>query len=149
MALTDRYQSTGSAAEGSLLRYLVWGLAVTQTVGYGVLYYAFAVVLSPIARDLHTSTAAVTGAMTLSVVVAAAVGVPYGRWLDRHGGRTLMTAGSLAGVAAVLAWSRIDQLWQLYAAFVLIGASSPPASMRPPFRSSSRSRRRRVATAPC
>jgi MFS family permease len=62
--------------------------------------------------------------MTVSVVTAAAAGVPCGRWLDRRGGRALMTGGSLLGVAAVLAWSRVDQLWQLYAVFVLIGLAS-------------------------
>jgi MFS family permease len=105
-------------------RPLVVGLAVSQTVGYGVLYYAFAVLLTPIATDLDTSPAAVTGALTLSILVAAAAGVPCGRWLDRHGGRALMTAGSLLGVGAVLAWSRVDAVWQLYAVFVLIGLST-------------------------
>ena len=100
---------------------LILGLAVTQTVGYGVLFYAFAVLLTPIADDLHTSTAAVAGALTTSIVVAAAAAIPCGRWLDRHGGRALMTAGSVIGVAAVLGWSQVHQLWQLYAVFVLIG----------------------------
>jgi MFS family permease len=100
---------------------LILGLAVTQTVGYGVLFYAFAVLLIPIADDLHTSTAAVAGALTTSIVVAAAAAIPCGRWLDRHGGRALMTVGSVIGVAAVLGWSQVHQLWQLYAVFVLIG----------------------------
>ncbi len=39
-------------------RRLIATLAITQTVGYGVLYYAFAVFLTPIATDLHTSTTA-------------------------------------------------------------------------------------------
>jgi MFS family permease len=100
---------------------LILGLAVTQTVGYGVLFYAFAVLLTPIADELHTSTAGVAGALTTSIVVAAAAAIPCGRWLDRHGGRALMTAGSVIGVAAVLGWSQVQQLWQLYGVFVLIG----------------------------
>jgi predicted MFS family arabinose efflux permease len=103
---------------------LIAGLALTQTVGYGVLYYAFAVLITPIAEELRTSTAVVTGALTTSVVVSAAAAIPVGRWLDRHGGRALMTAGSALGVAAVLAWSQVHQAWQLYAVFVLIGLSS-------------------------
>ena len=105
-------------------RRLIGGLAITQTVGYGVLYYAFAVLIAPIADDLHTSTAVVTGALTSSVVVSAGAAMPVGRWLDRHGGRALMTAGSALGVAAVVAWSRVLQPWQLYAVFVLIGLAS-------------------------
>lgn len=105
-------------------RRLVAVLAVTQTVGYGVLYYAFSVLLTPMAADLHTSTARVTGALTVSVLVAAAAAIPVGRWLDRHGGRALMTAGSALGVAAVVAWSQVRTVGQLYAVFVVIGLAS-------------------------
>lgn len=105
-------------------RLLIATLAITQTVGYGVLFYAFSVLLTPIAADLHTSTATVTGAATVSILVAAGAAIPMGRWLDRHGGRALMTAGSILGVATVLAWSQVDSVWQLYAVFVLIGLAS-------------------------
>jgi predicted MFS family arabinose efflux permease len=98
--------------------------AVTQTVGYGVLYYAFSVLLTPIAADLHASTAHVTVALTVSVLVAAAAAIPVGRWLDRHGGRALMSAGSILGVAAVVAWSQVRTTGQLYAVFGLIGLAS-------------------------
>jgi predicted MFS family arabinose efflux permease len=108
---------------GRTVTLLVAVLAVTQTIGYGVLSYAFAVLLTPVAADLHTTTAAVTGAFTISIVTSAAAAIPVGRWLDRHGGRGLMTAGSLLGVAAVLAWSQVRHVWQLYPVFVLIGVA--------------------------
>ncbi len=96
-------------------------LAVTQTTGYGVLMYAFPVLLAPIAVDLHTNTATVTGGYTMSIVTGAVAAIPAGRWLDRHGGRALMTLGSVLAVLAVLAWSQVTQVWQLYAVFALIG----------------------------
>lgn len=97
--------------------------AVTQTLGYGCLYYAFAVLLHPIAADLHTSTAAVTGALTTAVLAWAAFAVPAGRWLDRHGGRAIMTAGSAAGVLLLVAWSQVHEVWQLYLVFAGLGAA--------------------------
>jgi MFS family permease len=103
---------------------LVAVFAVTQTVGYGVLYYAFSVLLVPVATDLRISTARVTGALTLSVLVGAAAAVPVGRWLDRHGGRALMTAGSTLGVLAVVGWSQVRTVEQMYAVFLLIGLAS-------------------------
>jgi len=109
---------------GRTVTPLVAVLAVTQTVGYGVLSYAFTVLLTPIAADLHTTTAAVTGAFTTSVVTSAAAAIPVGRWLDRHGGRSLMTAGSVLGLVAVLAWSQVRHVWQLYPVFVLIGVAA-------------------------
>jgi len=101
--------------------WIVAALAVTQTVGYGVLYYAFAVLLHPMAAGLHASTTAVTGALTASVLAGAVMAVPVGRWLDRHGGRALMTAGSVAATLLVAAWSRVHTLAQLYAVLIGIG----------------------------
>jgi hypothetical protein len=105
-------------------RPLVAALAITQTIGYGALCYAFAVFLVPIAADLHTSTTAVTGAFTASVLTSAVLAVPVGRWLDQRGGRALMTFGSLLGTVLLLVWSQTDQLWQLYAVQIGIGAAS-------------------------
>lgn len=107
-----------------MARRLVGTLAVTQAAGYGVLFYTFAVFLAPIAAELHTSTTVVTGAFTVSVLVSAAAAVPIGRWIDKRGGRGLMTLGSAVGAAAVMAWSQVHAVWQLYAVLVLIGLSS-------------------------
>lgn len=105
--------------------------AVTQTAGYGCLYYTFPVLLHPIAADLHTSTAAVTGALTTALLASAAVAMPVGRWLDRHGGRALMTTGSAAGALLLVAWSQIQTLWQLYAVFAALGVAMAMALYEP------------------
>jgi len=116
-ATTGRIRGRSSAR-------LVAVLAVTQTVGYGVLYYAFSVLITPMSADLRADTAQLSAALTISVLVAAGAAVPVGRWLDRHGGRALMTAGSALGVVAVAAWSQVRTVGQLYAVFVLIGLAS-------------------------
>ena len=110
---------------------IVAAFAVTQTVGYGCLYYAFAVLLHPIAADLHTSTATVTGALTTAVLAWAAMAVPVGRWLDRHGGRALMTTGSTAGALLLVGWSQVQALWQLYAVFAALGTAMAMALYEP------------------
>lgn len=102
-------------------RWIVAALAVTQTTGYGVLYYAFSVFLTPMTRDLHASNAQIAAALTLSILIAALSAPIAGRWLDARGGRGLMTVGSLLGAGAVLAWSRVESLPQLYAVFALMG----------------------------
>lgn len=110
---------------------IVAGFAVTQTAGYGCLYYTFPVLLHPIAADLHTSTAAVTGALTTALLASAAMAVPVGRWLDRHGGRALMTTGSAAGALLLATWSQVQTLWQLYAVFAALGAAMAMALYEP------------------
>ncbi|MDI1463335.1 MFS transporter [Catellatospora sp. KI3] len=105
-------------------RRLIAVLAVTATVGYGVLYYTFSVVLHPIAADLHTSTAVITGAYTVSVLAAALAAIPVGRYLDRRSARGLMTAGAALGSVAVAGLSQATAVWHVYAAFALIGLAS-------------------------
>jgi MFS family permease len=99
-------------------------LAISQTVGYGVLFYAFSVFLVPTARDLHTSVPVVTGALTCSLLAAAVAAVPVGRYLDRHGGRLLMSTGSIAASVLVVGWSQVGAVWQLYAVWIGIGVAS-------------------------
>ena len=74
---------------------IVAAFAVTQTIGYGSLYYAFAVLLHPIAGGLHTSAAVVTGAFTTAILAQAAAAVPVGRWLDRHERRRRHASGQI------------------------------------------------------
>ncbi|MER7505574.1 MFS transporter [Nonomuraea pusilla] len=105
-------------------RRLVAALAVTQTVGFGVLYYVFSVLLDPMTRDLRASASQVALALTLSVLVSALCAPFAGRWLDARGGRLLMTAGSVLGTLALLAWSRVENVVQLYAVFAAVGVAS-------------------------
>lgn len=112
---------------------IVAALAVTQTAGYGVLYYSFAVLLRPIAVALHASTATVTGAMTGSILAGAVMAVPVGRWLDRHGGRALMTTGSLVATGLLVLWSQVQQVWQLYAVLIGIGVTGAMVLYEPAF----------------
>ncbi|MFC6900217.1 MFS transporter [Nonomuraea dietziae] len=102
---------------------IVAALAVTQTIGYGVLSYAFSVFLTPMAADLQAGTAQIAAALTTAILVAALCAPLVGRLLDTYGGRGLMSAGSVLGTLAVLAWSRVDSLLQLYAVFAAIGVA--------------------------
>ncbi|GAA4923695.1 MFS family permease [Nonomuraea thailandensis] len=114
-------QQGGGPPRSRHSRRVVAALAVTQTIGYGVLYYAFSVFLVPMAHDLHATNAQVAAALTVSVLITAVCAPLAGRWLDAHGGRALMTLGSLLGTGAVLAWSQVTALWQLYLVFAAIG----------------------------
>ena len=58
-------------------------------------------------RDLGYSAAQLTGAFSLALAVSAVAGVAVGRYLDRHSPRALMTVGSIAGAALVVAWSQV------------------------------------------
>ena len=112
---------------------IVAALAITSTIGYGTLYYAYAVLLGPMAASLDASTTTVTGALTASVLAGALMAIPVGRWLDRRGGRALMTAGSITATALLIAWSQVQTIGQLYAVMIGIGITGAMVLYEPAF----------------
>lgn len=102
---------------------LVWGLAVVQMVGWGATYFAFPAFVKPMQAEFGWSTTAIAGALTSGLLVADLVSIPAGQWLDRHGGRGIVTAGSILAALALAAWSRISSLAELYVVMALIGVA--------------------------
>ncbi|MEV4102444.1 MFS transporter [Nonomuraea sp. NPDC049649] len=133
LAVDATAPGTGGGGRFSHGWRIVAALAVTQTIGYGVLYYAFSVFLVPMSRDLRASGTQVAAALTLAVLTTALCAPLAGRWLDARGGRGLMTAGSVLGTAALLAWSRVESLPQLYAVFLAVGVASAMVLYEPAF----------------
>jgi MFS family permease len=112
---------------------MVWALAVTETVSYGVLYYSFAAFLLPMQHSLGWSQTALTGAFSVSVLVTGVAAVPAGAWLDRHGARALMTAGSVLAAGCVLSWAAASTVPVLYVAFAGIGLAGAAVLYEPAF----------------
>src|SRR6185295_12812836 len=90
-------------------------LCVTETVSWGIMYYGFAVFLRPMEEALGWSRVALTGAFSAGLLVSALAAVPVGRWIDRHGGRALMTLGSIAGTLLMVAWAHVHDVVGFYA----------------------------------
>ena len=65
--------------------------------------------------------------------MAGVAGIGVGRYLDRHGPRALMTAGSVAGALLVLAWSRVEGLAAFYALWIGIGLVMATVLYEPAF----------------
>ena len=112
---------------------VVGTLAATETVSWGVLFYAFSVFLVPMEAELGWSPAALTGAYSLALLVSGLVALPVGRWVDRHGPRVLMTVGSTAGALLVLAWATVDGLLAYYLIWVGIGLAMAATLYEPAF----------------
>lgn len=98
-------------------------LALTTTVSYGVLYYAYAVFLPAMERDLNLTRAQTGGAFSLALFVSGLAAPLVGRVVDRRGARLVMALGSLLGTLLVLAWSRVTTLPALYATWLLMGVA--------------------------
>ena len=112
---------------------LVVTLGVTATVSYGILWYGFAAFITPMGAELGWSKTQITGAFSLAQLVAGASAIPIGRWVDRHGARGLMTAGSLLATGLLIAWSRANSLLAFYAVWALMGVAMAAVLYEPAF----------------
>ncbi|MFF1819174.1 hypothetical protein ACFVWG_17880 [Kribbella sp. NPDC058245] len=74
--MTAPVSAAGRTGRGGIRREVVAALAITTTVGYGVLYYAFSALLEPMRTDLHISTTTATGALTTSALTSAGATAP-------------------------------------------------------------------------
>lgn len=113
------------------LRRVLTVLCVTVIVSYGVLYYAFPVLLTSIVDDTGWSSPAVVAAFSSSLIVAAVAGIRVGRILDRHGPRAVMTTGSLLALPAVILIALAPNYGTFLAGWLVAGlwlASPWPAS---------------------
>ncbi|MDZ7917245.1 MAG: MFS transporter [Rhodococcus sp. (in: high G+C Gram-positive bacteria)] len=114
------------------LRRVLVALCLTEITSWGILYYAFPVLSVAISRDTGWSSAVIVAAFSVSQLAAAAVGIPVGRILDRHGPRWVMTAGSVLAVPALVVIATAHTLPLFFAGWVFAGIAMgavlyPPA----------------------
>jgi MFS family permease len=103
---------------------IVWRLGVTQIIGYGTLYYAFAILAVDIATTFGWRVSSIFGSFSLSLVAAGLVAPFGGRLLDRVGAGTIMTIGSVASAIALLAMSLSPNAYLFTISLVLMQLSA-------------------------
>lgn len=89
--------------EQKLPRAILWGLGLTQIIGYGTIFYSFSILVPAIAQELHWSEQWVFGALSVSLFASGAVAPAAGHWADRFGAGRVLTFGSLAAALALAA----------------------------------------------
>lgn len=112
---------------------LVGTLAATELVSWGILYYAFGVLVEPMQRELGWSQGLLGGALSLALLVSGALAVGVGRWIERLGPRAVMSAGSLAGTLALLGWAGVAHPLAFYALALLLGVALAGTLYEPAF----------------
>lgn len=108
-------------------------VSLAQVTSWGVLFYSFAVFLTPMRTDLGWSVAQLTGAYSLALLLTGVAAVPVGRWLDRRGPRLLMSTGSVLAALLVMAWSQVNNLVAFYVVFAGIGLCMAAVLYEPAF----------------
>jgi MFS family permease len=112
---------------------MVSGLGVTELVSWGVLIYAFSVLVVPMRAELGWSMAQLNAAYATGVVISGVLAIPVGRVLQAHGARAVMTIGSVATVAMLLLWSRVDSVTGFFVVFAIGGLAMATTLYEPVF----------------
>jgi predicted MFS family arabinose efflux permease len=95
-------------------------LGVTQTIGYGTLYYAYGVLAPAISQDFGIGLDWFFAVFTLGLLLGGFAAPLVGREIDRKGARTVMVAGSVAATLSLVACAVSPTIWTFTAAVVMM-----------------------------
>lgn len=122
--LGNKVQNRSVGSTGFYGWRIVWALALTTTLSYGILYYAFSVMVQPMEAEMGWGRGQTSLGYSIFVLLCGAMAIPYGRWVDRNGARGLMTFGSVVAAALLVAWSKVQSLGGLYVVMGLLGCAA-------------------------
>lgn len=108
-------------------------LSFTELMSWGIIFYAFTVFITPMETELGWGRTEMTGAFSLFMVVSGVMAYPVGSWIDRHGGRWLMTGGSILASLLILAWSQVTDLTLFYLIWAGLGVAAAATLYEPAF----------------
>jgi MFS family permease len=114
-------------------RRAVIALGINQCVNWGVLYYAFAVLVLPLERELDVPTWVVTGAFSLALLMSAVLAPRVGLWCDRDRGPIVMQAGGLAAGLLLIVWTLVPGVATLYVIWPALGLCMAMTLYEPAF----------------
>lgn len=81
---------------------LIFALGVTQVVGYGTLYYAFAVLAPNMTASFGWAPEWTYGGFAVGLLAGGSIAPFIGRLIDRYGTRPVMAAGSFLAALSLL-----------------------------------------------
>jgi len=129
---------------------LVVGIGVAQIISWGSLYYSISVLGPAMRADTGTSETFLFGAYTAGLVLSGVLAPRVGRLIDRRGGRFVLSAGSVAGAAALAILAAATNGAMVALGWVIAGAAMAATLYDPAFAALSQhagGRYRRAVTA--
>jgi hypothetical protein len=103
------------------LPVLVSGLGIAQIVSWGSLYYPISVLGESMQRDIGVSSTVLFAAFTLSLLISGLAAPMVGKLMEVHGVRTVLCAGSLLGMGALLLLARASGPASLFMGALVAG----------------------------
>ncbi len=111
----------------------LWAIGCGQLVNWGVLFFAFGVLLVPVEAALDAPRWLVTGAFSLGLLVSAIAAPAVGRIADRDQGPVVMQAGGFIAAGLLIAWAALPTLATTYVAWAGLGVCMAAILYEPVF----------------
>ena len=96
---------------------VVTALGLAQTLAWASSFYLPAMLAKPISSELGLASSSVFALLSMSLVLSAVLSPWAGRWIDQHGGRSVLLVSSilfalaLAGLALASDWVGLTLAW--------------------------------------
>ena len=97
-------------------------LFIVEFTSYGISGSAVTVFFFPMAESLHWSLTKLTGAIVAAGIAGMLVSPFIGMIVDRYGARYVLSGGALSAGVALLLMTRVQEIWQYWLLFAIIGA---------------------------
>jgi MFS family permease len=95
-------------------------LGLTQTIGYGTLYYSYGVLAPAISLEFGVGIDWFFGAFTIGILLGGFAAPLVGRSIDRMGARPVLAVGSLVAALALVACCLSPNVWLFSGAVILM-----------------------------
>lgn len=106
---------------GDPMLVAVGALGVTQITAWGTSYYSLGVLAGPISQDTGWSRGFVFLGFTVALLVMGIVSGGVGRAIDRHGGRVVMTLGTVLVSVGLFALAHVRSETAYLAVWAFLG----------------------------
>jgi MFS family permease len=102
---------------------LAWRIAFGQIISWGILYYAFTVVVGPMQDGTGWSRTFLNAGLSVGLLMWGVAALPVGIWIQRRGGRGIMSFASALGGGALVLMGTVAHPVAYQFAWVLLGAA--------------------------
>ncbi|HIC49061.1 MAG TPA: MFS transporter, partial [Dehalococcoidia bacterium] len=99
----------------------LWAISVAETLAWAGMFYMFPALLLRWHRHFGWSISQLSSALMLALVISAVVGILSGRLIDKGFGRPLVTLSVITGGLILLFLLFVQELWQFYLVWGLVG----------------------------
>jgi MFS family permease len=100
---------------------VVTALGVAQTLAWASSYYLPAILADPISASLKVPRSWVFAAFSMALLIAAFAGPGVGRFIDRYGGRGVLTLSSIVLAAGLFVLAAANSVAVLFGAWAVLG----------------------------